>query len=154
MTGVVIGGATVALTTTSDIVVSGVVYRGSTVNYSNGVVVGPAITLNLSSTTIASTAATGTIVGNFSVTNGTGVYTYSLTSNPGTLFGISGTSLVNAVSPLTPGSDPITGKADNGAGSIVSAPFLITVLGSVALTPSLNFSLGTMNSQYMVMSWF
>ena len=154
MAGVVIGGATVALTTTSDIVVSGVVYRGSTINYSNGVVVGPAITLNLSSTTIASTAATGTIVGNFSVTNGTGVYTYSLTSNPGTLFGISGTSLVNAVSPLTPGSDPITGKADNGAGSIVSAPFLITVLGSVALTPSLNFSLGTMNSQYMVMSWF
>ncbi len=150
MAGVVIGGAGVVLTTTSDIIISGVAYSGSTLNYLTGVVLGPGLVLNLSAATIASTAATGTIIGNFSVTNGTGVYTYSLTSNPGSLFGVSGTSLVNAVSPLTPGSDPITGKADNGAGSVVSSPFLVTVLGSVALTPSLDFSNGTLNSQYLM----
>lgn len=154
MSGVIVGGATIALTTTSDIIVSGVVYRGSTLNWLTGVVLGPGITLNLSSSTIASTAATGTVIGNFSVTNGTGVYTYSLTSNPGNLFNVVGTSLVASTSPLTPGSDPITAKADNGAGSVVSAPFLITVLGGVATTPSLNFSNGTLNSQYMMMAWF
>lgn len=154
MAGVIVGGATIALTTTSDVIVNGVVYRGSTLNWLTGVVLGPGITLNLSASTIASTAATGTVIGNFSVTNGTGTYTFTLTSNPGSLFAINGTSLTNAVSPLTPGSDPITGKADNGAGSVVSAPFLVTVLGSVALTPSLNFSNGTLNSQYMMMAWF
>lgn len=154
MSGVIVGGATIALTTTSDIIVSGVVYRGSTLNWLTGVVLGPGITLNLSGSTIASTAATGTVIGNFSVTNGTGVYTYSLTSNPGNLFNVVGTSLVASTSPLTPGSDPITAKADNGAGSVVSAPFLITVLGGVATTPSLNFSNGTLNSQYMMMAWF
>lgn len=154
MSGVIVGGATIALTTTSDIIVSGVVYRGSTLNWLTGVVLGPGITLNLSGSTIASTAATGTVIGNFSVTNGTGVYTYSLTSNPGNLFNVVGTSLVASTSPLTPGSDPITAKADNGAGSIVSAPFLVTVLGGVATTPSLNFSNGTLNSQYMMMAWF
>ncbi len=150
MTGVVIGGATIALTTTSDIPVSGVVYRGSTLNWNNGVVLGPAITLNLSNASIASTAATGSVVGNFSVTNGTGVYTYSLTSNPGSLFNVVGTSLVASTSPLTPGSDPITAKADNGAGSIVIRAFLITVPASAAIVPSLDFSNGTLNSQYLL----
>lgn len=150
MTGVVIGGATIALTTTSDIPVSGVVYRGSTLNWNNGVVLGPAITLNLSASTIASTAATGTVIGNFSVTNGTGVYTYSLTSNPGNLFNVVGTSLVASTSPLTPGSDPITAKADNGAGSVVTRPFLITVLASAGSLPSLDFSNGTLNSQNLM----
>lgn len=150
MAGVVIGGAGVALTTASDIIVSGVVYRGSTLNWITGLILGPGLTLNLSAATIASTAATGTVIGSFSVTNGTGVYTYSLTSNPGNLFNVVGTSLVSSTSPLTPGLDPITGKADNGAGSIVSAPFLITVSGSVAGLPSLDFSNGTLNSQNLM----
>lgn len=150
MTGVVIGGATIALTTTSDIIVSGVVYRGSTINYITGLIVGPGLTLNLSAATIASTAATGTVIGNFSVTNGTGVYTYSLTSNPGNLFNVVGTSLVSSTSPLTPGSDPITAKADNGAGSVVSRAFLITVIASSGTLPSLDFSNGTLNSQNLM----
>lgn len=150
MAGVIVGGAKNALTTTSDIIVNGVVYRGSTLNWLTGVILGPGITLNLSGSTIASTAATGTVIGNFSVVNGTGVYTFSLTSNPGNLFNVVGTSLVSSTSPLTPGLDPITARGDNGAGSVVSAPFLVTVLGSVALTPSLDFSNGTLNSQNLM----
>ena len=142
MTGVVISGATLALVTTSDIKVNGVVYTGFPLVYSNGLVVGGLI-LNLSGATIASTAATSTLIGNFSVSNGTGTYTYTFTSNPGSLFAINGTALSNAISPLTPGSDPITVKADNGAGSVVSSPFLITVIASAAFAPSLNFSNAT-----------
>ena len=128
MTGVVVSGATLALASTSDIKVNGVVYTGFPLVYSNGLVVGGLI-LNLSAATIASTAATGTLIGNFSVSNGTGVYTYSLTSNPGGLFQVSSTGVLsNAIQGLTPGSDPITAQANNGAGSIVSSPFLITVL--------------------------
>jgi hypothetical protein len=39
MAGVVIGGATVALTSVSDIKVIGVVYFGSTVNYAGGLAI-------------------------------------------------------------------------------------------------------------------
>jgi len=150
MTGVVISNAGLALGSTSDIKVSGVVFTGSTLNYVNGVVVGGAV-LNLSGATISSTAATGTLIGNFSVTGGSGTYTYSLTNNPGGLFQVSSTGVLsNAIQGLTPGSDPITAQANNGAGSIVSGPFLITVLASSALTPSLNFSNGTLNSQNLM----
>ena len=143
MTGVVISGATLALVTTSDIKVNGVVYTGFPLVYSNGLVVGGLI-LNLSGATIASTAATSTLIGNFSVSNGTGVYTYTFTSNPSNLFAINGTALSNAIYPLTAGSDPITVKADNGAGSVVSSPFLITVIASAGgFAPSLDFSNAT-----------
>ena len=148
MTGVVISGATLALVTTSDIKVNGVVFTGFPLSYANGLVIGQNAVLNLSAFSIASTAATSTVIGNFSVSGGTGVYTYSLTSNPGGLFAVSGTSLVNAIQGLTPGSDPITAQGNNGAGSIVSAPFLITVIGSAGFQPSLNFSIAT-NSMYI-----
>lgn len=143
MTGVVISGAALALLTTSDIKVNGVVFTGNPLSYTNGLVVGGLI-LNLSAATIASTAATSTLIGNFTVSNGTGSYTYTLTSNPGGLFAVSSTGVLsNAISPLTPGSDPITAKADNGAGSVISAPFLITVLASAGFAPSLDFSNST-----------
>ncbi len=148
MTGVVISGASLALVTTSDIQTKGVVFTGSTLNYVNGLVIGGGPVLSLSAATIASTAATGTLIGTFSVANGTGTYTYSLTSNPGGLFQVSSTGVLsNAVQGLTPGSDPITAQANNGAGSIVSGPFLITVLASAGFVPSLNFSNGS-NSMY------
>jgi hypothetical protein len=41
MAGVVIGGATVALTSVSDIKVIGVVYLGGTVNYAGGIAIVP-----------------------------------------------------------------------------------------------------------------
>lgn len=84
------------------------------------------ITINLSAATIADTASIGATVGAFSVSGGTGSYTYTLTSNPGTLFAISGSNL-NVAASLSAGSDPITVKADNGAGSVVTRSFLITV---------------------------
>jgi len=82
--------------------------------------------LLLSASTIADTASVGDVIGTLSVSGGTGSYTYTFTSNPGTLFSISTASLEVAAA-LTAGSDPITIKADNGAGSVVSRAFLITV---------------------------
>ena len=86
----------------------------------------PVATLNLSSNTILDNAASNTVIGTLSVSSGVGTYTYSLTSNPGNLFNISGSSLrVNAT--LTAGSDPITVQADNGAGSVITQAFTIVV---------------------------
>lgn len=86
-------------------------------------------TLNLSSSTIADTASVGDVIGTLSVSGGTGTYTYTFTSNPGTLFSIASASLKVAAA-LTAGSDPITIKADNGAGSVFTKAFLITVTSS------------------------
>lgn len=83
--------------------------------------------LLLSAATVSSLASVGTTIGNLSVVNGIGSYTYTFTSNPGTLFSISGSSLQVAAA-LSPGSDAITIQANNGAGSIVSQSFLITVV--------------------------
>jgi hypothetical protein len=103
---------------------------------------GSLISLNLSSATVLSTASVGTVIGTLSVTGGTGAYTFSLTSNPGALFSITTNQLKVAAS-LSAGSDPITIKADNGAGSVVSKAFLITVTppgGTVALTADFSAS--------------
>lgn len=82
--------------------------------------------IEISNTTIASTATIGSLVGVLTVINGTGTYTFTLTSNPGTLFAISGSNL-NVAAALTAGSDPITIQANNGAGSVITQPFTITV---------------------------
>lgn len=90
--------------------------------------------LNLSAATVASAATVGTVIGALSVAGGKGTYTFSLTSNPGTLFSISGSSLEVAAA-LTAGSDPIIIQATNGTQTI-SRSFLITVTppgGAVAL---------------------
>lgn len=86
-------------------------------------------TIHLSNATIPATSSIGTVVGALTVTGGTGSYTFTLTSNPGSLFAISGSNLQVAAA-LSAGSDPISIKADNGAGSTVTQPFLITVTGS------------------------
>lgn len=85
--------------------------------------------ITLSASTIPATATIGTTIGTLAVVGGIGVYTFTLTSNPGGLFSISGTALQVGAA-LTQGSDPITIKADNGAGSVITQPFLITVTGS------------------------
>lgn len=91
---------------------------------------GPA--LGLSASTIADTAAIGDVIGNLAVSGGTGTYTYSFQSNPGTLFSITSSSLKVAAA-LTAGSYAITIRADNGAGSVIDQPFLITVTSSATL---------------------
>lgn len=92
----------------------------------------------LSAATVADTATVGTVIGTLSVVGGTGAYTFTLTSNPGALFSITTTSLKVAAA-LTAGSDPITVQANNGAGSIVSRAFLITVT-STAVALKADFS--------------
>jgi len=106
---------------------------------------GNAAQLLLSNTTVASSATVGTTVGTLSVINGSGSYTFSLTSNPGSLFSIAGALLKTAAS-LTVGSDPITVQANNGAGGIATQPFVITVTGSCS--NKLDFSQAC-NSQYV-----
>lgn len=89
--------------------------------------------LHLSAATIPDTTASGSTVGDLSVSDGTGSYTYSLTSNPGTLFSITGAALKTAAT-LTAGSYPITVQADNGVDPPVSRAFLITVTSSSGST--------------------
>jgi hypothetical protein len=102
--------------------------------------------IQLSAATVADTATVGTTIGTLSVLNGTGSYTFTFTSNPGTLFAISGSNL-NVAAALSAGSDAITIHADNGAGSVLNTAFLITVThaGSAA---ALKFNLAS-NSQYL-----
>jgi hypothetical protein len=92
---------------------------------------GPAIVL--SSATVPAAATVGTVIGTLSVIGGTGTYTYTFTSNPGSLFSITGNSLKVAAA-LTAGSDAITIHADNGAGSVLNQPLLITVTGAYVPT--------------------
>jgi hypothetical protein len=91
--------------------------------------------ISLSSSTISVSATVGTVIGTLSVIGGTGAYTFTLTSNPGSLFSISGSSLQVAAA-LSAGSDAISINANNGVGSSITQPFLITVTptgGPVAL---------------------
>ncbi len=91
-----------------------------------GAVGGKTISLNLSASTFPANSVLNTVIGTLSVTGGTGVYTYSLTSNPGTLFNISTTSLRVTSTTIAAGSYPVTIRADNGAGSIIDKVFLLT----------------------------
>jgi hypothetical protein len=105
--------------------------------------------ITLSNTTIASTATVGTTIGTLAVVGGTGVYTFTFTSNPGTLFAISGANL-NVAAALTAGSDPITIQANNGAGGVITQPFTITVTAP-GCTQSGKFDLtNTCNDIYLL----
>jgi hypothetical protein len=91
--------------------------------------------LNLSASSYPANSATNTVIGTLSVTGGTGTYTYTFTSNPGTLFNISTASLRDNTGTNGAGSYPITIKADNGAGSVVSKAFLITATAASTGSP-------------------
>lgn len=80
----------------------------------------------LDNSTISDAASIGDAVGNLSVLGGTGTYTFSLVSNPGGLFSISG-SVLKVAAALTSGFDLINVKADNGVGDAPFAPFSIHV---------------------------
>jgi hypothetical protein len=95
-------------------------------------------TIQLSSATVADTATIGTVIGALSVVGGTGSYIFTLTSNPGGLFSISGSNLQVAAA-LTAGSDAITVHADNGAGSVLNRALLITVTHVGAYVPTFEF---------------
>jgi hypothetical protein len=88
-----------------------------------------------SSLTIFDDATVGTVVGTLSVTGGTGSYTFSLTSNPGGKYSITGNQLKVAAA-LTAGTDTITIRADNGAGGTVDLTTTVTVLHRSAYSPT------------------
>ena len=87
---------------------------------------GNSTTLNLSASTFPENSALNTVIGTLSVTGGSGTYTYTFTSNPGTLFNISGALLRVTSTTIVAGSYPVTIRADNGAGSVVTRAFLLT----------------------------
>lgn len=103
-------------------------------------------TLNLSASSFPENSALNTVIGALSVTGGTGTYSYSLTSNPGTLFNISGSNLRVTSTTIAAGSYPVTILADNGAGSTVSRAFLLTATN--ASSPAFKFNVAA-NSQYI-----
>lgn len=102
---------------------------------SGGEVSGPGGILHLSASTFPANSTLNTVIGTLSVTGGTGVYTYSLTSNPGTLFNISASSLRVTSTTIAVGSYPVTIQANNGAGSIINGSFLLTATGVSAGSP-------------------
>lgn len=73
-------------------------------------------------------------------------FTYTLTSNPGNLFNISGNQLRVNSSSIAPGSYPVTVRADDGLGNIIFQSMMLTATGSGA--PAFNFTV-TQNSQYV-----
>ena len=90
---------------------------------------GSSANLLLSASTFTANSSIGTVIGTMSVIRGTGAYTFSLTSNPGSLFSITTNQLKVANASISAGSYPITIKADNGAGSVVTRSFLLTATG-------------------------
>jgi hypothetical protein len=97
---------------------------------------GPVILL--SNATVTSASSVGTVVGDFSVSGGsTRAYTFSLTSNPGGLFSVSGSTLAVAAA-LSPAVDPITARASDTGTSVVTGFFAITVTSTAvaAFTPT------------------
>ena len=102
----------------------GVVKRGGFGGMGSLAKGGPVI--NLSASTFPENSALNTVIGTLSVSGGTGSYTFTLTSNPGTLFNISTTSLRVTSTTIAAGSYPVTIQADNGAGSVVTKAFLLT----------------------------
>jgi hypothetical protein len=74
--------------------------------------------------------ATGDLVGGLTTPDTIGAI-YSLTSNPGGFFAISGTNLVQAIN--TPnGVYPITIQAVISGGVVVTTPFVLTFSGAVS----------------------
>lgn len=135
-----------------DCVVTGTNASGSVSAISNSL--GPVVaaaTIALSNSYVAKGAAIGSTVGILSVTNGSGTYTYTLTSNPGSLYSISGSNL-NVAGPIVSGSVTIRVNAAGGSPVPAQANFLITVTTlslSVNTIPA-NAPLGTTIGSFSV----
>jgi len=93
----------------------------------------------LSNSTVTEGSSVGTVVGNFSVTGGsTRTYTFTLTSNPGTLFSVGGSTLAVAAA-LTAGNAPITVRASDTGVSVINGGFNITITSYVPTYPYVGF---------------
>lgn len=84
----------------------------------------------LSNATVTEGSSVGTVVGNFSVIGGsTRAYTFTLSSNPGGLFSVGGSTLAVAAA-LTAGNAPITVRASDTGISVINGAFNITITSS------------------------
>lgn len=83
----------------------------------------------LDNNTVPDTSTPGSVVGNLTVVGGTGGYFFSLPSNPGGVFAISGNQLVTAGS-VVAGNYPITVRASHGGQDNIDQVFTITVSAS------------------------
>lgn len=96
----------------------------------------PAASIILSNDAVAESASVGALVGNLSVVNGTGTYTFTLTNDAAGQFAVdvarlevNGTLNYEAVT-----SYAITAHADNGAGSVLDRDFTVTVTNVLEVT--------------------
>ena len=89
----------------------------------------------ISNTNVFDNIAVGATVGTLSVAGGSGTYTFTLTSNPGTHFATAGTNGVNlnTATALTAGSYPVTVQAAGGVPTPISRALSITVNQSPTL---------------------
>jgi hypothetical protein len=89
----------------------------------------------LSASSFPANSSIGTVIGTFSVPGGVGTYTFSFTSNPGSLFSITSNQLKVANAAIGVGTYPVTVKADNGAGSVITTTFSLTATGTLSGQP-------------------
>lgn len=106
----------------------GIIRRGRAPDYQSAPII------MLSNTTAFDTA--GSLVGVLSAI-GTGTYRFTLTSNPGSLFSISGSNL-NVTIDIPDGSYQVSIRADNGLGSNGIERFVITVIKGFRITDTGN----------------
>lgn len=85
--------------------------------------------ISLSASSVAENAALSTAIGTLSVDNGTGSYTFSITSDPDNKFALSGDDLINdgTFNYEAATSHSVTIEADNGVDDPISRTFTITV---------------------------
>jgi hypothetical protein len=86
----------------------------------------PAAFITLSNQFTNDLATIGAAIGTLGVSYGVGSYTFTLTTNPGGRYAISGNQLVTAAT-LVAGTDVVAVQANNGAGSILNSTFSIIV---------------------------
>ena len=91
--------------------------------------------ISLSPETVLDDAVGGDLVGTLSVLNGSGTYTFSITSDPDSKFDVDGTDSslleVEALATFTAGNTHlVTVEADNGVDPVLSATFSIFVVSA------------------------
>jgi hypothetical protein len=104
--------------------------------------------IQLSNATVTAASSVGTVVGDFSVVNGsTRTYTFTLTTGT-SLFTVTNSTLAVGAA-LSAGSVSITAQASDTGTSVISGTFLITIISTAAPSiPAMQFNT-TLDSQYI-----
>jgi hypothetical protein len=101
--------------------------------------------ISLSNDEMLETITIGTVIGELSVVDGTGVYTFTIVSDPDNLFTIDGgdSNKTGLVDYETKTFHQVTVRADNGAGSILEQMLTIFVMNVADTTPPVIYPPGT-----------